>query len=457
MREGLLHRGAGSGSCVARRRGVQFLRVCLLSLLALTCARSQTPGWGMFDVSRGVLTGGVQVTKASAYVGAYDLSGATASLPGGGSSMIEAGAATELGWFFPGSRVQSFVRYDVEYDANQRYPVLDGTSNFLNLGIRMRVTPRTYMTIFASGDRSIQSAFLFRPTTSLAATSSATSAEDLGGALSDSTSAIPVGSPLNLLLLGGKRLEFAAGVDLTFLQSPRMTWTVTEHGITERPVTLQEPGVTETSSFPAVTDYETSAKFSYSLSRRTQIGFGAGLLQSYSTFGRIQVASQGVNIDHLLSRQFFVSGRADFEMLSVSRSGLPTPTTNSYGLGSSIGYKGSNNSFSLSARRDVGDMYGFGASTTTAADIAWEFSRANRAWTLQNALTSQRLTGGAVKPIQFWLYQTTFSRRLSSRLSFVMQGVYASTSIPSGFALATVPQRGVRLSLAWTPAAVALP
>lgn len=204
-----------SGGCKQPRAAIVLL--CLVRSGAL----AQEATFSNFDMARGSLPVGFQVSSLSAYAGGFMATVPTTSAGEKTSPLINGGMAAEFGWYKPGPKVEAFARYDVTYDSNTLYPALNGFSHFLSLGVHAKLAPHVYLTLFGSGDSSIYSAFVFEPTTTLASVESSSTAEQLASGLSDKTAGSTGASALDFAVLGTKRMEAGSGMSVTFAQSDR--------------------------------------------------------------------------------------------------------------------------------------------------------------------------------------------------------------------------------------------
>jgi hypothetical protein len=304
------------------------------------------------------------------------------------------------------------------------------------------------------GESSLYAGFLFGPSQSLTLVGQSSSLDQLSGGLAgDTVSAGVAGSPLSLTLFGSRRQDASVGAGLTFVQSPRLAWHVSTRVLRDFPTDLPDSAFAGNVVYPGVTKGQVGGGLTYSLSRRTQIGFDASYGRSYSSYEAIHIATAGASIDHVLTPHWFAHLGAGYGALVELHHVSDVPIRREYTGSAGIGTKVRTHTFLMTARRGIADSYGLGAGNTTGGEMAWNWHRPNGAWTLQGSVVYERLAGRNVRLIQGWLYQVAIVRQITPHLNFAAQGVYASDSGQAGGGFANLMRRGVRLSINWMPRA----
>jgi hypothetical protein len=153
-----------------------------------------------------------------------------------------------------------------------------------------------------------------------------------------------------------------------------------------------------------------------------------------------------------VSRHWFVTATAGSGDLTRVRSSL-TKNGGSAGwlAGLGIGTSFRKHTFIVMANRNVGDSWGLGADSNLLATGAWSW-QIGRTWGTYASFSQQRLQSGSIGNINGWLAAAGVTRSLGKTLFMDVQysyfrnfGTYAS--LPYNFS-----SNGAKVALTWTPA-----
>ena len=434
----------------------QFIALLLLGCTHVSGALAQstpTPEQGAEAAASngpGILRG-FAVTEVSGSIGGYAFNAPATSGGVGPSSLLISGAGTaEAGWFLPGERSDFFLRYRGTYSANDFYSSLDGYDQTLSLGWRRELTPRLKLVVGGLADSVLYADYLFAPLSALSAAGGSTTLDQLSGSLS--TAPALGASPLGYAVFGARRVDLTASATLTYAATPRSTWKV-DGGFDRSLPELDSATRDLTASTPAlaVSDARGGVSYGYALSERTTIGFNTDYDDLGSSVTQYQTGSARFAVEHRFTSDFFAQGGAGGGLVYETIAGTGARLYRTYVWNAGVGLKRTNQTFLVSARRDVADAYGLGAASTFAAQLAAIYHRFDSPWTFESSGGYERLTGISLGPVEGWLIESSVTRRLTDRMRFVAQGVYGNDY---GFTLGPltgVPRRGVKLSYIFTP------
>ncbi len=432
----------------------QFLVIMLVGLVTACEATPQTPEQGAEQTPAsngpGILHG-FAVTEVSGSIGGYAFNAPTASGGAAPASLLVSGAGTaEVSWFVPGDRSDFFVRYRATYNANDSYSSLDGFDETLSLGWRRNLTPRLALSVGGLADSVLYADYLFSPLSSLSAAGSSGTLDQLSGSLA--TAPALGASPLGYAIFGARRIDLTGTATLTYAATPRSTWKFDGGFDRSLPdVDSSTRGLTEAAPALAISDARGGVSYGYALSERTTVGFNADYEDLGSSITQYQTGSARFAAERRFGSDFFVQGGAGAGVVDEATTGESARLYRTYVWNAGAGWKRTNQTFLVTARRDVADAYGLGAASTFTIQLAGIYHRFNSPWTFESSAGYERLSGISVGAVEGWLMESSVTRRLTPRMRLVAQGVYGNDY---GFTLGPltgVPRRGVKLSYIFVP------
>jgi hypothetical protein len=448
-----------------RQDGRLFWRISLIAVVVSGCAWAQLSYLSPLDASAG-LPGGLQIAGLSAYVadislGNYALTSGTSvsNIPLG--SMLTYGTSAELGWLSQGPRTQFVVDYRGAYNRNERFSSLDGFDHSLTFDLRIKATPRLKLSFDGHGESTTVEGSLFSTLPDSSVVQAAPSFELLTTSLASNLGTVGTGaSPLAFALFGSRLNSVGLGVSATFQQTPRLSWHWTAHGSRTFPgstISLAPVGsmaAVGSIPYPAFIYGVGEFGFDYLLSRRTTIGGTLDYSRADSIYSRFQAPSGAFDIEHVLTPNWFLKGEAGYGVLDDFLIKTGSPWFPEYRGGGGVGTKQGSNTFLLSARREIGDVYGLGAGSTLDGGLSWHWQRPAGNWSVDNSGGYERLTGHLVRLFQGWVYQGGVTRKLTKQTSLSLQGVYAKSSGGFTSSSTTFNRSEIRMTMNWTPGAI---
>lgn len=437
----------------------QFVLTILLGLVAACEVTAQAPAQDVQQATAsngpGLLRG-FAVTEVSGSIGGYGLNAPTSSGGVAPSSLLVSGAGTaEVGWFAPGDRSDFFVRYRATYSANDVYSSLDGFDETLSFGLRRNLTPRLTLAAGGLADSVLYADYLFSPLSSLSAAGSSGTLDQLSGSLA--TAPALGASPLGYAIFGARRIDLMTSATLTYAATPRSTWKIdggfdrSLPGSDSSTRTLTEAGSVSSNGALATSDARTGISYGYALSERTTVGFNADYGDIGSSITQYQTGAVRFAAERRFGSDLFVQGGAGAGVVDEAEAGATARLYRTYVWNAGAGWKRPNETFLISARRDVADAYGLGAASTFNVQFAGIYHHFNSPWTFESSAGYERLSGITLGPVEGWLVETSATRMLTARMRLTAQGVYGNDY---GFTLGPltgVPRRGVKLSYIFLP------
>jgi hypothetical protein len=376
---------------------------------------------------------------------------------GGGGSIV-------FGWSKFTERTTFSMSYTPSYTAQTQYTSLDALNHSFSLNIARKVSPRWTLGFSVAANYSTLTMSLFAPNELSNVAAIPSNFSQLSGALLSGnftgnqqlgvalTNSPLVESPLANLLYGQGVFTSSARSTLSHSISPRLSVTFTGGGGYTRYISQNQATTLGT---PPVLSNTTSgsagATLSYSLSPVTQLGgtvttnrISSSLTDAYTTtsmatFGRtlgqqwILQLHGGVGFTNPQGQNYY----------GVQTKALPA-------VGGSLAFKTASHTLLGSIDRTVSDTYGFGASSSSTATVAWRWRRYGSLWSMQSSLSWQQLQGNAVVNTSGWRATAGLNRELGPHLSVLWQYTYLKYSGGLQTSVYSFSESAVRISLIWT-------
>jgi len=154
-----------------------------------------------------------------------------------------------------------------------------------------------------------------------------------------------------------------------------------------------------------------------------------------------------------MSRRWFAQGSAGAGYLFYNRSVYAVPHGIQYSASGGIGFKTGSQTFVGSVGRTFGDAYAVGGASTLSATGSWNWRPFRTLWSVFAGAGYQRLKSYAYATSEGLSASAGAARPLGHHFSLAAQ--YGYYWIPSDLLLGQgdVSQKGVSVSLSWSPAA----
>ena len=385
---------------------------------------------------------------------------ATQNLGGSGNY----GASASLGWQRHRGQTNISVLYSGTYDAVVRYSNLNAFGHMLGLGYGHGFGRRWSFQINGSAQDATMYQALNQPTGLTVLSQLPTTFDDLAaafavGKFSDGQiAAMMTGSPLmaapaRSLLFGNRVLSYSGQAGASYAHSQRLTFrfsAFTAAGQTRRGG--GNSGLPEEKQvMPRSAGFSGGGAFDYSLSPRTQLGFGADANYVVNKYQRAQITTTSASLGRKMGMRWFLSlhGGVSFTR-SLESTGGPPRTRNLIG-GGSIGFRTYQHTLVATYERTAFDTFGFAVGENTNLAGSWGWRLPGRSWSVNASGGQQQLRRSGFASLTGWQSSAGFSRRMSTTISMnVGYAMFWSAGTYLG-ALNDVSSHSVRFSLNWTP------
>jgi hypothetical protein len=413
---------------------------------------------------------GPQILSVSAYAAYYSsslpettntLQANSANLPADGGW----GGSIAFGWSKFTERTTFSVRYTPSYTADVQYSSLDALNQAFSFNVMRKLTPRWNLGFSVAANYSTLEESLFAPTTlsdvaavpsSFNQLSSALLAgnfannQQLGVALTNSPL---VQSPLATVLYGQKIFTSSAQSTLSHSLSPRLS--VTFSGGGSRTQYISQNRATTPGTTPVLTNTTSGTAgvaVSYSLSPVTQIGGTLTTNRVSSSLETAYTTTSMATFGRTLGRRWVIQLRGGLGVLNqVGQAYSPLEAKPTPAAGGSLAFKTTSQTFLGSFDRTVSDSYGLGASSTSTATAAWQWSRPGSLWSLQSSFNWQQLQSNALANTSGWRATAGLNRAFGPHLAMLWQYTYLSYAGGLQTAAYSFSESAVRVSMTWTP------
>lgn len=263
-------------------------------------------------------------------------------------------------------------------------------------------------------------------------------------------------SPEQGYLYGTRILDLGANMGLSWAATGRTSFSFSASG--GRVQNFNEAGTSggitagPTGSFlPQMTSGSASFSWSYSLSPRTQIGASISTSHAFSSLQRGFASNGGVSIGRTMSRRWFLQGQAGFGRMDYSHQTYAAPSSVQYLYSGSVGFKMQTQTFLASYNRSLGDSYGLGSGSTSAASGAWSWKHPGSTWSISAGGGYQQLNNSTFSNTRSWSASAGISKAWGQHFSSSVQCMYFQ--FPSNFKMAGFDgsEKGVSVGMNWSP------
>jgi hypothetical protein len=388
----------------------------------------------------------------------------------GQSYDLMSGGGASIGWNSPGPNPRFGFTYSAGYSRFQRNSDLSFLSQNLefhiggNKGYSKKLSSRWTVGMSGTANATNAQAFLFSPNALSRVAQVPATFDDLANGIVTGTSPNPdlaslltggpvLESPAQLLLYGSRFLTASVTASATYQRSPRLAISVNV-GAT-RIQTL--PG-TNPNYLVGILGHSTSGSAgvsaSYSLSPRTEVGFGAYTSRTFSKVLDAYNTSASGSLGRIMGRHWFlrVGGGAGF--ITASRGIYSPPAGLQYTAVGALGFKTRSQTFLVSAERAIADQYSYGAASSTRATGAWTWSRPGTRWSVFASGGQTRMQGGFLGTVDSWRASAGMSRMLSRTVGANLMYSYLANATQYAASPYNQDASGVMLMIYWSPGAL---
>jgi hypothetical protein len=410
--------------------------------------------------------GGLQIRSVSAYAVYYSnflpnggfAAAGTTNLP----SELGAGGSVEFDWTKFTERSTFSLTYTPSYTGYVRNSSLNALNHALSLTTSRKIAPQWTFGFSAAGALTSLQESQFAPTAlgnvagalatfnDLAAallTGNFANNPQLGALLNSSPLAQ---SPISNLLYGQRMFTSSAHASLSYSYSPRLSVTFSGGAARSQHVDDQALGVGNVPLIPNTTSGNATVNVSYSLSPLTQIGGTVSSSRTSSLIYDGYTTTSLATLGRTLAGRWVVQVHGGVGVTNAVReanaivSAKPGPA-----IGGSLTYKTLSHTFLGSYDRAVSDTYGLGASTSSAANAAWQWRHRGSSWWLASSFGWQQLQGNVLADLSGWNSTVGLNRAIGAH--FVLLTQYSHLTYSRGLqAAAHTSQDSVRASIEWT-------
>lgn len=420
--------------------------------------------------------GGIHLTGVSVYSGYYSSGGGGGGFQTAvqnpfltGPSAVAGIAAT-----FGGSKATEKSTFTWSYSPSY-FNAFYGNDQISNNGsvsqmaslnwVRKFGTKWSFATSISAAMVNLQQLY-FNPTTLSSIATTATTFQDLAAGILTGKSTDPqlaallTGAPLPTspqqgYLYGDRMLTVSSNIALSWAVSGRTSVAVTVAG--NRAQALSSGALGGTSAAPAdfvapqMTAATASVSWSYSLSPRTRISAQASSSRTFSRLEQGYTTNTSVSIGRTMSQRWFVQATAGAGKLLYSRQTYTAPGGVQYLYGASIGFKTQTQTFLVSYNKSLGDAYGLGSGSTSAATGAWSWRRPGSTWSVSAGGGYQELNNHTFSNTRGWVANAGVAKKLSPH--FFLSAQYMYFRLPQNINAVALEssENGVSVGMTWSP------
>jgi hypothetical protein len=370
--------------------------------------------------------------------------------------------SASLGWSRSGDRSSFFVNYSPSYVAYPERTELNAVGHTFSLNWNRKIGQKWSASFGASGLITNLQQSYFAPNALGQAASLPTTFEDLTGALlagkftNAELAATLTGASARVLpeqtYLYGNRIGSASlQGGISYAASGRSSYHISVSMNRVQGLTSGN-GHGAGGIIPQTTSGSVSGGWGYSVSPRTNIGIE---VSTFRTFSRVQdgySANASFSISRTMSEHWFLQGSVGGGLVTYARSTFAAPQRPQYSAAGSLGYKMRSHALLASYNRSIGDAYGLGAGTTSAATAGWVWKAPGSKWSLSANYGYQRTDGSSLQNTESWRGSGGIARALSSHTFLSVQyGYLTFPPIQGALAGLQSAQSGVSVGLSWSP------
>jgi hypothetical protein len=197
--------------------------------------------------------------------------------------------------------------------------------------------------------------------------------------------------------------------------------------------------------------------FSYALSPRTQISFGASSVRSTNTYQTAYSATGTVGLGRKMGEHWFLRASGGIARNFVVQQTSGSPQAQQILGSGSLGFQTHAQTFVATYNRSSYDASGFGVGTNTNSSAAWSWRRPGARWSVFSSLGYQQMANTGFASFSGWSVSTGFNETLPANMRMSAQYVYfhSAGTYLGGTTGASV--NSIRLTVGWSPQAVQAP
>lgn len=152
-----------------------------------------------------------------------------------------------------------------------------------------------------------------------------------------------------------------------------------------------------------------------------------------------------------MSRRWFLQATGGAGKLDYSQQVYAAPSAVQHFYGGSLGFKTIAHTFVVSYNRTLGDSYGLGSGTTSAAMGAWNWRPPGSRWSMSASWGYQELNNPTFPNTRSWLVGGGVARALAPHLFMSAQFMYFQLPANVKTAVGELSENGVNVGLTWSP------
>jgi hypothetical protein len=422
---------------------------------------------------RSVSVGGFRLNGVSAFTGysssAYPLGSGQLAPTGlqelGGS--MNYGASASFGWQHHRNATDFSMLYSLTYCGVTRYSELNTPSQALSLTVSRRLAPKWTFTLSGGAQDSTEAEFLQQPIGLSVLSQLPATIDDLAAAFSIGqfsnsqiasmfTGAGAMEAPARSLLLGNRVLSYSANGSLNYAHSSRLSFhfaTVSGGGQSRRGGQNGNPQ--EEYVVPRSLGLSAGMAMNYSFSPRTQLGLDVEESRTINRYQKVNSTSSTVSLGRKMGIRWFLSVNGGGSFTQSSQYSYVAPPSRQVIGGGSLGFRTYTQTITANYTRGSSDAYGFAAGTVTNATVSWNWRRPGSRWSIFASSGQNQFRNTGFVSTSGWQTAGGISAQLIDRTSLSAQYVYFNTRGNYAGQLTNIAVHSVRLSLGWTPQAVA--
>jgi len=413
---------------------------------------------------------GIHLYDVSVF-GGYFTGGTPSGIPTAGANSLYmsgpftiANVSASFGWTQNHDRSSFAVRYSPSYIAYPDQIDLNAMGHSFSLNWNRKLGQKWAASASATGLIASQEQMYFAPNALGSAASLPTTFEDLAAAVltgkfTDAQLAASLtGASARLLpeqtYLYGQRIASASVTSsLSYAPSGRTSFHISASMNRVQGLSSGNAGSAASNSLiPQTTTGNASFGWGYSVSPRTNIGIEVGTVRTFSRLQDGYASNASVSIGHRITEHWLVQGRVGGGLITYTRRAFAAPATPQYTAGGAIGYKLRSHTMLASYDRSIGDAYGLGAGTTSAATAGWAWKSPGSKWSLHADYGYQRTDGSHLLNTESWRATGGLARSLTNHMFLSVQYSYFTyPPIQGSVAGLLGAESGVSMGLTWSP------
>jgi hypothetical protein len=413
---------------------------------------------------------GLRIHGASSYVGYSSL-----AFPNRGGFLlgdrslgweVSYGGSATVGWTRPGAKTSLSLIYTPSYTGRARYTEWNAVNHAGAFWLSRKLNSKLDLSLSAAVSSSNLENHLFAPTVFQQLLDVPVTFEDLANAMvagrytNNQLASLLTGAPLlesaaRTLIYGDRVFSASSKVTLGYQATPRLS----VHASAGASRNYHQPGgsqsdpdpLTEAFYISGTSSLNANAGLGYSLTPRTQIGFGVSANRNLSTVYDGYTATASGSIARKMGRRWFAHASAGVGKAYYGRQLVEISSRPTWVSGAGVGFSHYSHTLVASYSRSAGDAFGLGANASTAVTGAWQWGRPGRFWKPWAAIGYNRYHGGAVNRMEGWMASAGLSRALTRTTGLSLSYAYLSNRGEFLGVSRQISAHSVRLTLGWSP------